>query len=155
MASNINQVIISGNIARDPETQMTQSGVAITKFAVAVNSARKKGDEWVDEVDFIPVTVFGQQGESIAQYLGKGSKVTVVGRVQYRAVERDGDKKYYFSVVANQVEWGSKKERGGDSEQRTGGGPRKTQRLVKGPAKPVRQAPVVADDDDEDSDLPF
>ena len=76
MPSNINRVVISGNLTRDPEVRRTQGGMAIMSFGVAVNDRRKNNaGEWEDYANFIDCTMFGSRAEAISDYLSKGSKV--------------------------------------------------------------------------------
>jgi single-strand DNA-binding protein len=80
--TDINKVTIIGRLTRDAELKYTNGGTAICEFALAVNNAKKKGEEWVDEPSFFDVTVFGRQGEAIQQYMVKGKQVGVVGRLE-------------------------------------------------------------------------
>lgn len=85
MARGFNKVILMGNLARDPEVRYTTSNQAIAKITVAVNRISKNRDGEVQEqVDFIPVVVFGNQAENCERYLRKGSAVLVEGRMQVR-----------------------------------------------------------------------
>ena len=65
MAANINRVIITGNLTRDPELRHTGSGTAVVSLRVAVNSSRKdpQAGKWVDKPNYFDVTVWGKQGE--------------------------------------------------------------------------------------------
>lgn len=60
MASNINRVVITGNLVRDPELRALPSGAGVCNFSIAVNSREKRGEEWVDRVDFFDCVVFGK-----------------------------------------------------------------------------------------------
>lgn len=88
-------ITIAGNIGKDAETRRTQNGDAVTGFTVAVEdrSGREKSTVWFD------VSIWGKRGESLSQYLTKGSKVCVSG--DFSAREHNG--KTYFSVKADQV----------------------------------------------------
>ncbi len=91
---NINRVVITGNLTRDPELRSLPSGTAVCDLRVAVNTRRKDGEEWVDKPNFFDVTVFGGQGEAVAQHLTKGRGVAVDGRLEWRELEtKDGDKR--------------------------------------------------------------
>ena len=94
-ATNINRVIITGNLTSDPELRSLQSGTAVCKLRVAVNSRRKdQSGEWVDKPNYFDVTVWGAQGENCATYLSKGRPVAVDGRLDWREWEaQDGDKR--------------------------------------------------------------
>jgi single-strand DNA-binding protein len=117
-ASNINSVVITGNLTKDPELRSTPSGTAVCKLRVAVNSRRKDGQsgEWVDKPNYFDVTVWGAQGENCAQYLSKGRPVAIEGRLEWREWEaKDGSgKRQAVQIVANTVQFlGSRDGSGG------------------------------------------
>jgi single-strand DNA-binding protein len=121
-ASNVNVVVITGNLTRDPELRSTASGMAVCEMRVAVNSRRKDGGEWVDKANYFDVTVFGAQGENCSTYLSKGRPVAVEGRLDWREWEaKDGSgKRQAVSIIANSVQFlGSR-----DSNEGNGGGNR-------------------------------
>ena len=91
-ASNINRVIITGNLTADPELRSLPSGTSVCKLRVACNTRRKDGasGEWVDKPNYFDVTVWGAQGENCARYLAKGRGVAVDGRLEWREWESDG-----------------------------------------------------------------
>jgi len=108
----MNKVTISGNITRDIESKFTQSGMAIASFGVAVNERRKKGEEWVDTVHFIDVTAFGKKAEAIAQYMQKGSKILIDGKLDFQQWEKDGQKRSKLAVILNEFEFMGGKQEG-------------------------------------------
>jgi len=117
-ASNVNVVVITGNLTRDPELRHTGGGTAVCELRVAVNSRRKDGQtgEWVDKPNYFDVTVWGAQGENCATYLAKGRPVAVEGRLDWREWEaKDGSgKRQAVSIVANSVQFlGSRDGSGG------------------------------------------
>jgi single-strand DNA-binding protein len=117
-AQNVNVVVISGNLTRDPELRHTGSGTAVCNMRVAVNSRRKDGQtgEWVDKPNYFDVTVWGGLGENCAQYLSKGRPVTIEGRLDWREWEdQGGNKRQSVEIIASTVQFGSKKEGGGTS----------------------------------------
>ena len=82
---SVNKVILVGNLGRDPEMRYTPNGQAVTQFTVAVNRNFKDQDgSWQEETEWFRVVVFGQQAERAAEYLRKGGKVYVEGRLQTR-----------------------------------------------------------------------
>jgi single-strand DNA-binding protein len=121
-ASNVNVVVITGNLTKDPELRSTPSGTAVCKLRVAVNSRRKDGQsgEWVDKPNYFDVTVWGAQGENCAQYLSKGRPVAVEGRLDWREWEaQDGSKRQAVEIIANSVQFlGSRS----DNPNGSGGG---------------------------------
>ncbi len=103
-ASNVNVVVITGNLTRDPELRSTGSGMAVCELRVAVNSRRKDGSgNWVDKPNYFDVTVFGAQGENCATYLAKGRPVAVEGRLDWREWEtKDGSgKRQAVEIIAD------------------------------------------------------
>jgi single-strand DNA-binding protein len=108
-ASNINTVVVTGNLTRDPELRSTPSGTSVCKLRVAVNSRRKDGQtgEWVDKPNYFDVTVWGAQGENCANYLFKGRPVAVEGRLDWREWEaQDGSgKRQAVEIIANSVQF--------------------------------------------------
>jgi len=107
-ASNINVVVLTGNLTRDPELRSTPSGTSVCKLRVAVNSRRKDGQtgEWVDKPNYFDVTVWGAQGENCATYLSKGRPVAVEGRLDWHEWEdNDGNKRQGVEVIANSVQF--------------------------------------------------
>ena len=87
---SINRVIISGNLTRDPELRRTQSGMAIMSFGVAVNDRRRNQQtgEWEDYANFVDCTMFGNRAESLSNYLSKGTKVAIEGKLRWSQWER-------------------------------------------------------------------
>jgi single-strand DNA-binding protein len=115
-ASNVNVVVITGNLTRDPELRHLGSGTAVCKLRVAVNSRRKDGQtgEWVDKPNYFDVTVWGAQGENCASYLAKGRPVAIEGRLDWREWEKDGVKRQSVEIIANSVQFlGSRDGSGG------------------------------------------
>src|SRR6185312_12578962 len=84
-ASNINRVIITGNLTSDPDLRSLPSGTSVCKLRVACNTRRKDNStgEWVDKPNYFDVTVWGAQGENCARYLSKGRPVAVDGRLEW------------------------------------------------------------------------
>ena len=106
-ATNINRVIITGNLTKDPELRSLQSGTHVCNLRVAVNSRRKdQSGEWVDKPNYFDVTVWGAQGENCATYLSKGRPVAVDGRLDWREWEaQDGSKRQSVSIIADSVQF--------------------------------------------------
>jgi single-strand DNA-binding protein len=101
----MNQVILIGNLAADPESRTTQSGIACCTFRLAVNR-RYKGADGQRETDFINCVAWRQCAELCSKYLAKGRKVGVTGSLQTRTYQaQDGSKRYATEVVVEQVEF--------------------------------------------------
>jgi len=117
-ASNVNVVVITGNLTRDPELRSTTGGTSVCDMRVAVNSRRKDpSGNWVDKPNYFDVTVFGAQGENCSTYLSKGRPVAVEGRLDWREWEaKDGSgKRQAVSIIANSVQFLGSRDGGGES----------------------------------------
>ena len=102
----INQTTLSGNLTRDAELKNSQGGTSVLKFGIAVNDRIKRGDVWEDYPNFIDCTMFGKRAESIAQYLTKGTKVCINGRLHYSSWQgQDGSKHSKIDVIVNDIEF--------------------------------------------------
>lgn len=110
--SDINTVAVTGNLTRDPELKQTQGG-SVCKMRVAVNTRRKQDNEWVDAPNYFDVIVWGAQGENAAQYLSKGRKVAITGKLRWREWEsNDGGKRQSVEIHADNVAFiGGREER--------------------------------------------
>lgn len=93
-----NNITVVGNLTADPEMRYTTEGTAITKFRVAVNSWKE------GEVDFIPVVTFRRTAEIAGEYLRKGKKALVSGRLSIRQYEKDGQKRTIAEINASDVQ---------------------------------------------------
>jgi len=119
-ASNINRVIVTGNLTRDPEVRDLPGGNAVCKLRIAVNTRRKEGDNWVDKPNYFDVTVWGAQGRNAGQYLSKGRPVAIDGRLEWREWEdKDGNKRQSVDIVADNVQFLGGR---GDNDGSSGGG---------------------------------
>lgn len=116
MAQDMNSVSIIGNLTRDPELRHTPSGTAVCNLGVAVNDRVKRGGEWQDTAYFFDVTVWAGQGESCAQYLSKGKKVGITGKLTWRSWEdkETGAKRSKVEIVANSVQFLTPRSDDGD-----------------------------------------
>jgi len=116
-ASNINVVVITGNLTKDPELRSTGGGTPVCDLRVAVNSRRKNGQtgEWEDKPNYFDVTVWGAQGENCANYLSKGRPVAVEGRLDWSEWEaKDGSgRRQAVRIVANSVQFLGSRDGGG------------------------------------------
>jgi single-strand DNA-binding protein len=113
-ATNINRVIVTGNLTRDPELRSTPGGTPVCGLRVAVNSRRKEGDQWVDKPNYFDVTVWGAQGENCAQYLSKGRPVAIDGRLNWREWDaQDGSKRQAVDIIADSVQFLGSRDGGG------------------------------------------
>lgn len=112
----LNKAIIIGNLTRDPELKSLPSGIQVTNIGVATNRVWKdKEGNKQENTEFHNVVIFGRQAETTAQYLKKGSSVLIEGRLQTRSWEADGIKKYRTEIVADNVQFGPRRDGGGAS----------------------------------------
>lgn len=99
----LNRVILIGRLTRDPELRYTPSGVAVTKFTLAIDRAYKNA-QGEKETDFINIVTWRKQAENVANYLFKGKLAAVDGRLQVRNYQgQDGQKRWITEVVAENV----------------------------------------------------
>jgi single-strand DNA-binding protein len=104
---NINRVVLTGNLTRDPELRSTGGGLSVCKLGIAVNTRRKNGatGAWEEKPNYFRVTVFGAQGENCAQYLKKGRPVAIDGRLEWSQWETEGQKRESIDIIADSVQF--------------------------------------------------
>jgi len=116
-ATNINRVVLTGNLTTDPELRsLPGSGTSVCKLRVACNTRRKGASgEWEDKPNYFDVTVWGAQGENCARYLGKGRPVAIDGRLEWREwQDKDGNKRQSIDIIADSVQFlGGRDDAGG------------------------------------------
>jgi single-strand DNA-binding protein len=149
-ATNINRVVLTGNLTRDPELRTTPSGTSVCGLRVACNTRRKDASgQWVDKPNYFDVTVWGAQGENCAQYLSKGRPVAVDGRLEWREWETEnGQKRQAIDIIADSVQFLGSRE-GGEN-----GGRFTPQSDVPADTADFAQAPVATGGTTDD-DIPF
>jgi len=104
MARSLNQVTLMGNLTRDPELRQTPTGQSVTNFSLALNRAYKdQSGEWQEVTDYVDIVCWGPLAERVAQYMSKGRRCLVQGRLQSRSWEQDGAKRNKVEVLANDV----------------------------------------------------
>lgn len=107
----LNKAIIGGRLTRDPEETVTTAGLTVSKFSVAIP---RRFDR--DKADFLKVVAFGKTAEFVDKYFFKGSSIIVVGSIQSRSYEKDGQKRYVTEIIAEEVSFaGSKKDNEGET----------------------------------------
>ena len=109
----MNKVILMGHITGDPVLSQVPSGIAVTRFSIAVK--RRFAKEGQQNVDFINCTAWRRQAEFICKYFKKGSMIAVVGSIQTRSWDApDGTKRYATDIIVDEAYFaGGKKEEGG------------------------------------------
>lgn len=108
MATNINSVVFSGNLTRDPELRATASGMAVCNLRLASNTRRKNASgEWEDKPNYFDLTVWGSQAENCAKYLKKGSPINFQGRAEWREWEdrETGQRRQAIDFIADTVQF--------------------------------------------------
>lgn len=143
----MNKAILIGNLANDPESRTTQSGIAQCTFRLAVQR-RFANQQGVREADFLTIVCWRQTAELCARYLSKGRRVAVEGSIQTRSYDaQDGTKRYVTEIIADNVEFLSARDEG----QRSGG--------YDAPAAPAPRAQQPAGNggftEVDDDELPF
>src|SRR3954449_5989514 len=148
--TNINRVVLTGNLTRDPELRSTQGGTSVCSLRIATNSRRKDASgTWVEKPNYFDVTVWGAQGENVAQYLSKGRPVAVDGRLNWREwQDQGGNKRQSVDIIADSVQFLGSLE-GGEN-----GGRFTPQSDVPADTSDFAQAPVAAGSGTDD-DIPF
>jgi single-strand DNA-binding protein len=161
---SLNKAMIIGNLGRDPEMRYTPSGQAVTQFTVAVNRNYKdQNGDWQEETEWFRVVAWGPLAERTAEYLRKGRKVYVEGRLQTRQWEdQSGQKRYTTELIASTVTALDPRPRDdGDPgfQPRSGERPSSAERAPSGPEREpagVGGEPAGASFDSSDlDDLPF
>src|ERR1700752_3307658 len=103
---NINRVVLTGNLTRDPELSAKGGGRSICKLGIAVNTRRKNSDgNWEEKPNYFRVTVFGRQAESSHNYLKKGRAVAIDGRIEWSQWGREGQKRESVDIIAHPVQF--------------------------------------------------
>jgi single-strand DNA-binding protein len=152
-ATNINRVVLTGNLTRDPELRSTPSGMSVCSLRIASNTRRKDGGsgEWVDKPNYFSVTVWGAQGENCARFLSKGRPVCVDGRLDWREWQaQDGSKRESVEIIADSVQF-----LGGREEGQGGGSTFTPQSDVPVDNRDFQPAGAPAGGAPADDDIPF
>jgi single-strand DNA-binding protein len=121
--ASFNRVILMGNLTRDVELRYTGSQLAVTDIGLAVNDKRKNQQgEWIEEVTFVDITLWGRTAEIAAEYLTKGAPVLIEGRLKLDSWEKDGKKNYKLKVVGENMRLLGSKGGGGGGRSQGGSG---------------------------------
>src|ERR1700729_4381078 len=167
MARSLNQVFLMGNLTRDPELRQTPNGQNVTSFSLALNRAYKSANgEWQEATDYIDIVCWGPLAERVAQYLSKGRRALVQGRLQSRSWEQDGQKRNKVEVLANDVTFldsrgGGEGEGGGGSNYGAApsDAPADTASSKPQPTKKAKKDDVIIEDIGDEpinlDDIPF
>jgi single-strand DNA-binding protein len=160
MARSFNQVILMGNLTRDPEVRQTPGGSSVCSFGLALNRSYKgQNGEWQEATDFIEIIAWGPLGERVAQYLSKGRPCLVNGRLQSSSWEdkETGKKRSKVEVVAQDVTFLGGPG-GGDGGGNSGGGASSSSGSARS-GQPAKKDDVVIEDIGDEpinlDDIPF
>jgi single-strand DNA-binding protein len=146
----INKVILVGNVGQDPETRYMPNGNAVTNITLATSETWKDKNtgEQQERTEWHRVTFYQRLAEIVAEYVKKGSKLYIEGRLQTRSWEQDGIKRYATDIIANEMQMLDSRGSGG-----SGGGGSYQPAQQSGASEPAEPAP--ADMGDFDDDIPF
>lgn len=111
---SLNRVSLSGNLTRNSELRYTQGGSAVLSFAIAVNERHKNAatGEWESRPNFVDCSMFGNRAQALAQYLTKGAKVALEGRLHYSSWTKDDERRSKLEVIVDEVEFMSRADGG-------------------------------------------
>jgi single-strand DNA-binding protein len=154
-ATNINRVVITGNLTADPELRSLPSGMSVCSLRIACNTRRKNSasGEWEDKPNYFNITVWGAQGENCSKFLAKGRPVAIDGRLEWREWEsQDGTKRQAVDIIADSVQFlGSRDDASGGAGYASGG-------ISQGSDVPVDERdfqPAQVAGNAGDEDIPF
>ena len=153
----MNKVILMGRLVRSPEVRYSQGmePIAVARYTLAVNRRFKRKDE--PEADFIPCVAFGKAGEFAEKYFKKGQLVSIVGRLQVRSWDKDGERRWTTEVIVEEQYFAESKKESGESKPAA-----EQSRPAAAQEKPAKQMGLAdspgfysIDESIEDDDLPF
>jgi single-strand DNA-binding protein len=101
---SLNQCNFIGNLGADPETKFTPSGDCVASFSIAVSDDYTKDGQKVEQTEWVRVVAWRKLGEVCGQYLKKGSKVFITGKMKTRSWEKDGQKHYATEIIASEMQ---------------------------------------------------
>ena len=158
MARGINKVILIGNLGRDPETRYTQGGSAVTNLNLATSDSwrdRQTGEQQ-ERTEWHRVVCFARLAEIAGEYLRKGSKVYIEGRLQTRKwQDQNGQDRYTTEIVANEMQMLDSRGGGGGGGDYDAPPPREQYQGGGGSAPTQKASEPVDMADDLDDDIPF
>ena len=146
MSRSLNKVMLIGNVGNDPDVRATSSGTQVAKVSLATNRQWKDGSgQQREKTEWHRLTFFGRLVDIVDQWVKKGDRLYVEGRIEYSESETDGQKKYWTDVIVSEmVMLGSTTDGGGGGGRGRDGG-------FQSDPRPSSTAPISEPDDD----LPF
>ena len=114
---SINRVVITGNLTRDSELRSTSTSISVLRFGVAVNDRRYNSQEqtWEEYANYFDCTMFGVRAEKLKQYLSRGTRVAIEGKLRWSQWEKDGQKRSKVEIIVDDVVFLS--QRSADDQQ--------------------------------------
>lgn len=139
--SDINNVSLTGRLTRDPELRVTAGGTQLLSFTLAFNTSvrNRQTGEWDERSNFIDCTMFGKRAEALLNYLAKGQKVAIVGKLRYATWDKDGQRHSKLDLIVDEIDFMAQRQ---DASQPA-------------PASASPQAPMPPVVDTFDEDIPF
>lgn len=149
--ASVNKVILVGRLGKDPEMKSIPSGTTVVKFSLATDEKfTNRNGEKQERTEWHNIEVWGKLAEICAQFLRKGKLVYLEGSIRTEEYEKDGDKKRWTKIVANEMRMLDR--RGDDDEGGSYGGGERSNAYGSGARRP---APVSAPNMDDDEEVPF
>lgn len=139
--SDINNVSLTGRLTRDPELRVTAGGTQLLSFALAFNTSvrNRQTGEWDERSNYIDCTMFGKRAEALLNFLAKGQKVAIAGKLRYATWDKDGQRHSKLDLIVDEIEFLGQRQGAAQPAQ--------------APSAPQAPMPPVVDAYDED--IPF
>lgn len=152
MAKSVNKVILLGNVGKDPEIRATPGGTMVANFSLATTDRVKdQGGNWSDRTEWHNLVAFQRTAEIIRDYVKKGTKLYVEGKIQTRSWDdkNSGEKKYRTEIIVNDISLlsGRGEESGGGSGYTRAGSTASFEQRSPAPAEDYGQSAEITDDD--------
>lgn len=139
--SDINNVSLTGRLTRDPELRVTAGGTQLLSFTLAFNTSvrNRQTGEWDERGNFIDCTMFGKRAEALLNFLAKGQKVAIAGKLRYATWDKDGQRHSKLDLIVDEIEFLGQRQGAAQPAQ--------------APVTPHEPMPPIVDSFDED--IPF
>ena len=139
--SDINNVSLTGRLTRDPELRVTAGGTQLLSFTLAFNTSvrNRQTGEWDERCNFIDCTMFGKRAEALLNFLAKGQKVAIAGKLRYATWDKDGQRHSKLDLIVDEIDFMAQRQNAAQP--------------APVPASPQAPMPPVVDTFDED--IPF
>lgn len=136
--SDINNVSLTGRLTRDPELRVTTGGTQLLSFTLAFNTSvrNRQSGEWDERSNFIDCTMFGKRAEALLNYLAKGQKVAIAGKLRYATWDKDGQRHSKLDLIVDEIDFMAQRQNAAQP--------------ASAPASPQAPMPPVVDTFDED-----